>query len=172
MPRKSLKHYRSLTTYQLSAASSDASGYLRRVSAGNVDRPSAARIDVCKFIINHTIGTPRQKIEHIDAENTKTLEQFTTNELRELLTLADSRAVDNENERGIGAHRVFKGRAREDVAGASSRGVEIDSDNVAGIAAALSAGNEDRGSIAGDAANYLDNVAANLAADIVENERD
>ena len=41
-----------------------AAQYLMKVVKGEVKRPSLARIEVCKFVINHAIGSPRQKIEH------------------------------------------------------------------------------------------------------------
>ena len=40
-----------------------AAQYLMKVVKGEVKRPSLMRVEACKFIINHVLGTPRQKVE-------------------------------------------------------------------------------------------------------------
>ena len=82
-----MKQLRSASSYQIATIASDAIEYLNRVSRGYVDRPNANRIDVCKFVVNHCLGTPRQKVEHTDNTTDIPLEQFTTEELRGLLEL-------------------------------------------------------------------------------------
>lgn len=40
-----------------------AAEYLMKVSRGVIKRPNLMRVEVCKFVINHAVGTPRQKVE-------------------------------------------------------------------------------------------------------------
>ena len=165
MPRKSIKQYKQLTSYQLSAAANDASQYLRKVSAGNVDRPSASRIDVCKFIINHTLGTPRQKVEHIESNNNKTLEQFTTEELRKLLIVSD------KNINVIESSDDLNTKGTETLKRTHARPGGESSENIVEIVAEMSSKNQGRGTTSGIEANYLDNVANNIGKLIDESAR-
>ena len=64
--------------------------YLEKVVKGEVKRPSLVRIEVCKFIVNHTIGTPRQKIQvsgipgqMTQAEATKSAEEARESAVKE-----------------------------------------------------------------------------------------
>lgn len=49
----------------LAESSPHAAAYLKKVAMGEIKKPSAARIDVCKYIINQDLGAPRQKLAHV-----------------------------------------------------------------------------------------------------------
>uniref|UniRef100_A0A6H2A0H2 Uncharacterized protein n=1 Tax=viral metagenome TaxID=1070528 RepID=A0A6H2A0H2_9ZZZZ len=61
--RKPKDQLRAETEQILHESAPDAMKYLSAVSAGVV-QPNPARLDACKFLINHTIGMPQQKMTH------------------------------------------------------------------------------------------------------------
>ena len=59
--RKPKTVQRATTQRIITDTSPHAAQYLRQVIEGKV-KPSALRIEVCKFIITHDLGRPRQKV--------------------------------------------------------------------------------------------------------------
>ncbi len=61
MPRKAKSEHRAQTEQILAESSPTAARWLALVSNGTYKKPSTARIDVCKYIINQDLGMPKQK---------------------------------------------------------------------------------------------------------------
>ena len=66
--RKPNSLYRAQAEEEIVKAAKPAAQYLRDVSEGSIKRPSPTKVDVCKYIINQTLGAPRQKLEHAGGE--------------------------------------------------------------------------------------------------------
>ena len=73
----------------LAETSLHAAAYLQKVVMGEIRKPSAARIDVCKYIINQDLGVPRQKLVHAGKADDPI-------EIRFVETILDSRVVEAE----------------------------------------------------------------------------
>jgi len=70
--RKPKTFQRATTIRQLIDASPVAARYLRAV-LDKTEQPNWAIIDVCKYVINQDLGTPRQRMEHTGADGTPLL---------------------------------------------------------------------------------------------------
>jgi hypothetical protein len=77
------------TIQVLRASAPHAAKYLRDVILKRVKQPSWPRIDVCKFVIEHEIGKPRQKTELTGAGGTPLTWQA-------IIVLAEQADQDNE----------------------------------------------------------------------------
>ena len=73
----------------LAETSPGAAAYLQKVAKGEIRKPSAARIDVRRYIINQDLGVPRQKPVHAGKADDPI-------EIRWVETILDSRVVEAE----------------------------------------------------------------------------
>jgi hypothetical protein len=83
---RSIPQLRNATETRLANSAPKAARYLENVALGELPG-TQRRVDVAKFIVNHVVGTPRQKIEvNTETHVTVELKNFSTDELRMLLS--------------------------------------------------------------------------------------
>ena len=85
----------------LAETSPHAAAYLQKVVTGEIRKPSAARIDVCKYILNQDLGVPRQKVIHAGKADQpfevllkSGMAEWSIQQLEDLVGLRDSYRVE------------------------------------------------------------------------------
>ena len=113
MPYESISVHRKRSEQILMASAPGASKYLRAVALIDKGKRNSLRVDVCKFIVNHALGLPKAKHEHSGIANEeKQLAEFSLDELKTMLTVAEVKNGERVLESASLEERNARPRAR------------------------------------------------------------
>jgi hypothetical protein len=100
---RSIAQLRNETEITIANAAVKSARYLAAI-ADETNKGNKARIDTAKYIVDHTIGKARQKIEHSGTiEHAHTLKTYSNDELKQLLTAT----TNNEHNRAVDAVKTI-----------------------------------------------------------------